>query len=393
MTKIFTLLAATALAATAATAQITINSTDMPVPTGPFPVRALSFAQTNPTTGANQQWHYDTATTVSATLSYFPETESFFTSGGIDVYNRSTKTFGSKFTYDYFQEIDFNSSTVSLGGYYIPAFAKQNIPGSTTDSLVSGGDSAILNIKTDLLRFPLNYAGTWSTTSSPIKLSLNVWVPSLSLSNYPVQHSFQVYESDNIAGWGKMRVYNSNGKSIWYDVLMDKRSSYTIDSFLSAGSAVPAAALTYLGATQGEHRDSSARAIFFRKGTYCPLASFSYGTDFTFTTQRGIFFDSTVTLALGVSEVGAPAFTTVLYPNPATGDEVNMMISGKNAVRTVEYFIADMTGKTIQSGTANLSGNNVNIQFNTTLANGNYMLNVADKQNGFEAKEEFTVSK
>lgn len=390
MKKLYTLPLALVMALSAS-AQITISSTDMPAPTGLYHVRLGMFAQANPASGANMTWTYDSASSAGGYYSTYQETETYFTAAGIDAYRAKSKTFAG-FTYTYYQELDFNSTSVALGGHYIGAYPKQALPGSTTDSMSSNADSGVLANKMPIIQFPFTYNNSWHNVSDRIAYTFYFTVPSMALVNTPVQHVFHVNENDTIVGWGKMRIYNSATTSVYYDVLMDKRFSYNTDSFLSAGLPLPSTTLTYFNSSQGMHTDSSYEVYFFRKTTYCPLMYISYGKDPSYSSQKSIFYDSSITTS-GVNGINKPSYTTVLYPNPATGNEVNMLISGISGIKTVEYHIADMTGRIVQSGKVELAGNNVKINLDASVVTGNYILYAADKQNGFEAKEEFTVSK
>jgi hypothetical protein len=102
--------------------------------------------------------------------------------------------------------------------------------------------------------------------------------------------------------------------------------------------------------------------------------------------------DSSITRDVtSVYEINKGSFISILYPNPAT-DVLNMLITGKD-ISTVTYTIYDVTGKTVQSGIANVQGSIISIDLNSTVMNGNYILYVADKANNFEMKEEFIIAK
>ena len=230
MKKIYTFLAAMVVAFSVS-AQISILSTDMPAPTvaGQYPIRFMHFALTNPTTGANQSWNYDTATTiVGSVYGTFPETEAYFTAASIDAYRLVSKHFGT-FSYNYYQELDFNTTSVTVAGHYISAYSKQPVPGGNPgDSLSSSADSGILVTTMPIINFPMNYTNSWHATSGRIGYTFLFSSPTLSLTNYPVQNVFRIHEDDTVTGWGKMRIYNAVGKSIWYDVLMDERYAHNL---------------------------------------------------------------------------------------------------------------------------------------------------------------------
>lgn len=69
-----------------------------------------------------------------------------------------------------------------------------------------------------------------------------------------------------------------------------------------------------------------------------------------------------------------------------------MMVNGAN-ISDIDYSIVDMTGKTVQEGKATFSNNTITVPLNSTHVAGNYILYVTDKKHGFEAKEDFQITK
>jgi hypothetical protein len=120
-------------------AQITISSVDMPTPTQPFGIRSTPISVTPaPTSGSNQTWDASgLPPTAVGTTGYLPETDAFFTSQGVDVYRKVTKQFNTVFSYDYFQEFDFNANGVDDKGVYAEpqGFDLASFTGSILDSL------------------------------------------------------------------------------------------------------------------------------------------------------------------------------------------------------------------------------------------------------------------
>jgi hypothetical protein len=93
----------------------------------------------------------------------------------------------------------------------------------------------------------------------------------------------------------------------------------------------------------------------------------------------------------GVNDVAGSRYTTVLFPNPAVGNEINMLISGAN-LHADSYHITDMLGRVVQSGAANMQHDVVHIPFDNALPKGQYTLTV----NGAGAKiasENFNITR
>jgi hypothetical protein len=187
-----------------------------------------------------------------------------------------------------------------------------------------------------------------------------------------------------------MRVYTNAGPSKAYDVLMDKIAQYAEDSFYLSGVAAPSAMLSAFMISQAQKTDSNYRYNFYRKGSYNYLLSYYYGNEGTYSTPQGRYSDSAVITAdAGAGTIDRGVFTTVLYPNPGNGTELNLMVMGP--VTLTNYSITDATGRVVASGSAEVKGGILHI--NPSLGSGNYLLMAGNGLNPALVKESFVVSK
>lgn len=395
MKRIFTILAFMPLATTVFGQAITINSTDVPVPTGSY--NMVNFTATSaaaPTIGSSGTWDYSAYTGSAFTSFFATETDTFFTNRGIDVYTPGFKSLVPSFGYDTYWELDFNTANVKETGVEIEAQAYDlsSFGGASTDSIIFPAQKAIVPNPKVSLKFPFTANSAWSNITRKVT-DFKLTVGAFSLSNTPGQHVYYTHRKDTIIGWGKVRVYTATGRSIPYDVLVDRVSQYNVDSFYLNGSPAPAALLSAFTMTQDQKTDSAYSYLFLRKSSFMYLLAFSYGSDATFTTPRGKFFntDNITPASVGVDEAAKASFSTVVFPNPATGSEVNMLIIG-NDIPVEGYSITDLMGRVVLSGKAT-NQQTLHIPLNGGLANGRYVITVMGNNQHILATEQFEIAK
>ncbi len=393
MKKISTLFALLPFASVAFGQAITINSTDMPVPTAAYNLLDITTSTApNPTVGTNVLWNYGGYSGTATTNTYVAETDTFFTNAGVDVYLLNSKTLTPGFYYNYYSEIDFNSSNVKEAGYDVlaQAYGLGTFTGTATDTLYFPAQRAIMSAQRTYVKFPFTANSAWSTVS---RKAINFNLTAATYSNTPGQHVFYFHRNDTVVGWGKVRVYTASGPSMMYDVLMDKISQYAVDSFYLSGAPAPSTILGAFHVSQGQTTDTTYRYNFYKKGSYNYLMSFFYGTDPTFSNPSGKFIltDGIVTSNAGVNNLNDGNYSTVLFPNPSNGSEINLMFTDASLAPTT-YMIADITGKTVLAGNVTIHNGIVNIPFNGKLVNGNYIVNIFNDKNKNIATEQFAVT-
>ncbi len=395
MKKLFTLLALLPVASTVF-GQITITATDMPVPSAAYNLRDITTsAVANPTVGASATWDYSAYAGTATTNSFTVETDTFFTTAGVDLYYMSFKSLISGLSYNYNSELDFNSSNVKESGISIAAqgYSLTAMTGGASDSLTIPAQKTILSTAKEIIHFPFTAGTNWSSVSHR-STTFYLTVASAFMSHTPAEHRYDIHRTDSIVGWGKMRVYTTSGPSIQYDVLMDKSAQYAVDSFYLSGSPASATVLTFFGVTQGQVTDTAYRYNFYRKTSFNYLMTFSYGSDASYSTPVAKYMhsDNITPANVGVNNVNEAAFSTVLFPNPANSSEVNLLINGKD-VTGGQYFVTDMSGKTVQAGAIEMKAGAVHVTLGDNIANGNYLLSVTNSENAKIVTEQFSVAK
>lgn len=375
--------------------QITISATDMPVPTGSYSIQDMTNPgmPTSPIPGTNIMWYYGDINGTDYTEDYATETDTFFTNVGVDVNYFTYKSMvggAAGFAYDVYSELDFTTTDVTEKGRFIDfqGYDLSFVTGNTGDSLTIPAQKARPVQTVQTMKFPLTMSTSWHSVSRQVTDFTLTLSPLY--DHTPSQHVYYIHRDDTVAGWGKMRVYTTSGASVWYDVLMDKISYYTVDSFYMGGVAAPDVILSSFGITQGQHTDSTDRYEFYRKGSYNYLAQFNYYEDNTYTNLGDAYYNTDNLTPSGVDAVNNAAYSTVLYPNPVTGAELNFKVMGGNA-HIAKYIITDVAGRVV----VNAAGDNTaTLHVNTgDMATGTYILNVFNDKNERIAQEQFNVTK
>ena len=392
MKKLFTFLAVLPLATAAFGQAITINATDIPVPSS-FNCQDLSTSPlANPSMGASQVWNYGTYSGTAFVNTYVPETIPAFTSLGVDVNLSGSKTLTTGFIYYMNSEFDFNSTAVNDVGVAMQAqgYDLSSFTTVITDSLNFPAQNVIASTPRIIMKFPFTANSSWESNSRRA-VNFELTVASAMLDHTPGQHVFYTYRKDTITGWGKMTVHASSGASIQYDVLVDRITQYNTDSFYLAGAPASPTLMSAFGIAQNQTNDYNCRYNFYRKGYYNYLYSIYYGNDVTFTTPQNQYQHIDGLTAAGIDDL-KNSFTTVVFPNPATGNELNIMVSGKNDIKG-SYVVTDMAGRTVQGGNVTQVNGMLHIALDNNLVNGNYIINVIGTDNTPVFTEQFSVAK
>jgi len=374
---------------------ITINSADMPVPATAYNcVDFTSSSAPDPAISANAYWDYSAYTGTAFTNLYSPETDTFFTNAGIDVNFPETKTLTPGFGYFITSEIDFNATDIKKSGTNIIAqtFNLSSFTSSSADSLVIPAQKALLTTPEEIVHFPCTAGSAWSSVSRRVTNYL-LTLGTAGFVDTPGQQVYYIHRTDTIVGWGNLRVYTPAGHSIQYNVLVDKIAQYSTDSFYLGGLPTPIALLSSFGITQGQKTDTAYRYNFYRKGSFNYLLSFYYGGDATYTTPAGKYQDTDgiTTANAAVKNVDEAMFTTVLFPNPSSGSEINLLFTGKD-VHAAKYSITDITGRTVQAGMADMKHGALHVNLDNKPANGNYFISITDNENNKIVTEQFIIA-
>jgi hypothetical protein len=374
--------------------QITIQSTDVPIPTDDYPTLSITPTSTA-TIGTNKIWDFGSFVGSNpGVLNYAIEIDPFFTSQGIDVFSNTTKAFNADFSYDIAYEYDFNTNAVDDKGMYVykQAYELSTFTGSNLDSLVMAEQKYILPIARTYMKFPMTMGTAWNTISAR-SVDFKLTVAAASLSNTPVQHRFNIVRSDSIVGWGKLSVHTGSGASVQYDVLVDKLAQYAVDSFYLAGSPAPTSLLAAFGVTQGQMTDKQYAYHFYRKGATNYLMRLWYSDDNTYTNLAGAFIAGDGLTTVGIGEKDQVNYASVLFPNPTNRDEINIQILGKQFLNTT-FTISDITGKLVSTGTTlTRNGESLVVILDPSISNGQYFVKINDLDGNMIVNEKVQINR
>lgn len=370
---------------------ITITAADVPVPVATFTLYDISTgAITSPSIATAASWDYSSYSGPFTSTTYSAETDPLFTAAGSDVQTTGLrKHLNSTMVYYFSSKLDVNSTGVHENGIGIEEqlYDISAVTGTMGDSLNIPSQKYVLPTPKSLLAFPITANSEWHTYSRRVT-SFKLTVAAAGLSNAPCQHAYTDYRKDTIVGWGKMKVHTASGASAPIDVLMDKCTEYSTDSFYIGGSPAPASLLTPFGMVQGQQTDTRYRYVFQRKGSLMYLAAFIF-SDNTFTTVSTLY-TSTDLATSGVNNM-PEQYTTVLFPNPSTGSDINLLISG-TPVTPDSYVVTDMLGRTVATGRPQSVQGALKMSFEHKLPAGQYLLTVMGN-NQTITTEQFSVSR
>ncbi|MBK8565381.1 MAG: T9SS type A sorting domain-containing protein [Saprospiraceae bacterium] len=372
---------------------ITITAADMPVPTGPYNLDRITGLVPNAVPATNAVWDYATAFGNMPDIADFnPEFIPFFLDAGVDVYRLLFKNLNPNFGYEIYQEFDFNANGIDDIAVDVVEqnYTLQPFTGNINDSIFIPAQSKIVSTPRRIVEFPFTANSAWSSSSRRVT-DMVFNIPAFGLNYAPVQHAYTWVRHDSIVGWGKMRVYTPDGPSIDYDVLMDKISEHTVDSFYLNGTPAPAALLTAFGVDQGQKTEETYRYNFYRKSSFGYLASFYYETDETFTNVFNAFIGTDgLETAPPSATVENISYATVLYPNPSAGSELNIKLMG-GQFELGSYEVFDAMGRLVKQGQLQANGSDVQVQMGEPLRSGNYYIQLKDKQLRSIATQQFEV--
>ena len=363
----------------------------MPIPEGLYNFKNLLNLAPAPVPQKNGTWDYGQIEGEDTlVLGYYKETLPVFTDEGVDVYQSGFKALTQTLGYNVFYEIDFNDTAVLDKMMYIEnqAYGLGAMTGNNKDSLIIPLQGWQWGSPRKIIQFPFTDNSSWQSVSYR-KTNFNLTVTAAALNKAPGFQSYYLVRLDTIVGYGKMRLHTPNGPSKYYDVLVDQSSQFAIDSFFLFGQPAPAVLLNAFGIAQGQVTGVDNRYIFYRKGSYVPLAGVNYAAD-TFTTPT-IFFYNTDDLLLSDENVNQQAFTTVLFPNPLKGTQLKMMVKGLDVSQNT-YTITDFLGRIVQSGKVQANGELLSFDLSANLTSGQYIVSILDGLNQAIITESFIVS-
>jgi hypothetical protein len=300
-------------------AQITIESTDVPVSDGSLAkwFKVAPAGLSVPSAGAGQVWNYtgltqtgtEETTFISRTHGGFPACN-FMDSTEIVVFpNLPQQRLIAR-------QVDATQYAL-LGREAYPVSASLgSITGVASDSINYIHDTMSFTAPQIVLPFPANYGDVFSSDYVSITRFIMDATP-FAITNALVEQKQYITRMDTITGWGTLTLTNpATSQNVSIDALLIKESYMLIDSFFINGAAAPPTLVSAFGYVQGDVY-KSVKYTFRSKGL--TGSAFNIVLD-----DSGIPIEATVFYDLGPATTGIHGELGTLpvsvYPNPARSD-------------------------------------------------------------------------
>lgn len=253
-------------------------------------------------------------------------------------------------------------------------------PFVATDSLVVLAQDAPYSQPYPLIKFPATYNSSWqSTWSLTINMELTAQNLAGGLNHAPFQYKSTTDYNFSVPGFGKASVILYDGSMTdFVDVLLERISGVTTDSFFLNGTPAPTPVLSALQLTQNKITNSYF-AELFRPQEINALVLYTYGTDATFTNvSTAQIHILRIPFRTSVQSVSADG-KMVLYPNPVNNSrQINVKLAS-TANGNYRYKLSQITGAVSGEGTVMANGSNeLKIDLPSSLANGVYWLTLSN---------------
>lgn len=372
---------------------LVINAGDIPVPNGVYNYDEITGNNpVSPILAENGDYDYSSYFGDKlAQIQYFPEFDPFYLDAGVDVYYSSFKNLTALLGYNLFNEIDISDNGIDDKGVYIDqqVYSLKDFTGNQADNITIPQQGYISNSRR-LIQFPMTVNSSWKSTVK-YATNFNLTVSAYGLNNVPCQHVYYTNRKDSIVGWGKLRVYTPDGPSLPMEVLISKTEQFNIDSFYVAGAPAPTVLLNAFSIKQAQKTGALNHYNFYRSGNYGFVMRLDYNANGSFTQPTGGFVskDNITAASTKVKDNINSEYTTLVFPNPSMGDQINLSFFGKE-VHSVNYSITDVLGKEVQLE-KNISLTNNTMTINTDILPGNYIVKVTNHENTIIAIEQITI--
>ncbi len=260
-----------------------INHDDMPPPKGDVTVRVYQNSRGMRSTARGDFGNKDFSLLGEGEqvgMNYYIEDDPFFSSANLEVARKTEKKFVPGFVYFYSSVMAFPGDGIYEAGIKVPvqSYPLTSFTGKATDHLDIPEQHYILDEPKKIIEFPMQEGSNWSSESRRTT-NFTLTVAAYGLKDVPAQHVWTVYREEHIVGHGKIRLYNPDGPSRYYEVLKSEITEYAIDSFYLGGKPAPAALLKAFGATQGQKITIDNRVNFYRRGSCNFLFSLYMGAN------------------------------------------------------------------------------------------------------------------
>ncbi len=262
---------------------LVIHHDDMPPPKGDITVRMYQNSRGMRSTAKGDFGNKDFSLLGEGEevgMNYYTEDDPFFTEANLTVARKTEKKFVPGFVYLYSSVMAFPGDGIYEAGIKVPqqSYPLTSFTGNAADHLDIAEQHYILDEPKKIIEFPMQEGSNWSSESRR-STDFTLTVAAYGLQDVPAQHVWTVYREERIVGHGKIRLYNPDGPSRYYEVLKSEITEYAIDSFYLGGQPAPAALLKAFGAVQGQKITIDNRVNFYRKGSCNFLFSLYMGAN------------------------------------------------------------------------------------------------------------------
>lgn len=262
---------------------LVIHQDDMPQPKGDITIRVYQNSKGMRSSAKGDFGNKDFSLLGEGEevgMNYYTEDDPFFTQANLEVARKTEKKFVPGFVYLYSSVMAFPGDGIYEAGIKVPqqSYPLNSFTGNAADHLDIAEQHYILDEPKKIIEFPMQEGSSWSSESRR-SIHFNLTVAAYGLQDVPAQHVWTVYREERIVGHGKIRLYNPDGPSRYYEVLKSEITEYAIDSFYLAGQPAPAALLKAFGAAQGQKITIDNRVNFYRKGSCNFLFSLYMGAN------------------------------------------------------------------------------------------------------------------
>lgn len=231
------------------------------------------------------------------------------------------------------------------------------------------------------LHLPASFQSSYSdTTRRPITTLLTV--PALQLDEAMLVYTEIRYYSDSVIGWGTLKMPEDYGT---YQVLLQKRTYTSIDSFLLEGQPAPPQLLDIFGVTQGRVSVTE-EWTFHAPGVASNLMVF---------TQGAAGFETYYREASSVSHINENVAATLpvnVFPNPVTGERLGVAFE-KASSSQWQLAISNGLGETVQWFSLDQPAGPVRLELGLSagLPSGGYYYQIFDEAGHQQARGKFVI--
>ncbi|PHI18427.1 hypothetical protein CEQ90_17910 [Lewinellaceae bacterium SD302] len=385
-------------------AQITISAENMAYPDSIVSDSVADLIGTVPEIGIDIDYDYrdnELVTDVGLDTSDFgiiaplpdiPATQELLAAGGEKSYFTATG-FGNGLSYFTFSIYDTNENGIFQVGiaHNEQAYSLEEFTTNPSDSIYFELAGVVGDDPLTYQSFPYTLGDSWTDT---MRLAVNfiLDIPAFGLPMVPGQHVFRRVRTDTISGYGTLRLYTPAGPSEAYDVLVNEHSYYQQDSFYLGGMAASAQLLGAFGLAQGQIQDERHFIDFVAADTYPYLMRFAYdGQPGDYSSPAEVYAQRNFAVVSSAFEVGEAQYSSVIYPNPGSGAEINVRFEGAEFPE-LDYQLTDLSGCLIRSGsTGEENSGTLNLRFANPLPVGTYYLSLRTTDGMIVATETIVV--